>query len=173
MVAVFKLLFLGCLVLPQGQGAACELEEVCPWQGGHIEDVYRMYYAGMAAERECIFRSLQNDRTCVRSQASVYETHESPSIPDSQLWSRCQHCAWASDKGRFIIFREGITTKRSIDLSWSSWGEFFHDKQNDFLQADEESLLEESDMYPYLYIDRPVFVLPIITFCCISLVDAR
>jgi hypothetical protein len=60
-------------------------------------------------------------------------------------------------------------------MSWSSWGEFFHEGQNDYILGEIEatsSLLNDSDDdigsnnndSSYLYIDRPVFIIPIITF---------
>ena len=110
----------------------------------------------------CISPS-STSKECLESSDSSLQTNVMPSSPDAQWWSRCQHCGWSSTQGRFHIYNKTapLNNERVIDLTASLWGEFFFESQNDFIQADVRDSRES--IPPLLYIERPVFLLPLIT----------
>lgn len=110
----------------------------------------------MNASTECIFRNFESSRFL---QSSIKVT-EKKSVPDNQGWSTCENCAWKDE--RLYFFGEQCLISK-IDLSWSSWGEFFHSDHSDIYTA---SCLQyqDYDFSNYYYVERPVFILPLITF---------
>jgi hypothetical protein len=103
-----------------------------------------------------------------RTRKSSLIVKESKAIPDSQGWSRCRNCGWKDSK--FILFQTDVANSSKtveIDLSWSLWGEFFFSTRNDQYKAE----VMHEDYLDLIFIkgeklfliDRPVYILPIIT----------
>ena len=145
----------------------CEVVPGCQDQGEYLQGVLKSY--GLDPDtpvhgvNTCVFRLLRQPRTCLESRESFLQTNWMPSFPDSQWWSRCQHCTWSSVEGRFQVYNETVPKDSAsvVDLTASLWGEFFFESQNDFIQA--EILDKKEDKAPNLFIERPVFLLPLIS----------
>jgi hypothetical protein len=95
---------------------------------------------------------------------------ESESVPDSQRWSICSYCAWKYDQNRLYWFYEnqdqvGSLLDDYVNASWSQWGEFFHFYKNDrFKLYHKVYSANEFSFNNTLFITKPVFLLPMITF---------
>eukprot|EP01038_Epipyxis_sp_PR26KG_P016502 gene16502-22525_t len=112
---------------------------------------------------------------------------EKNTVPNSQCWSRCQNCLLHA-KEFYVITNEsdfemdriavdyfGININE-VDLSWSLWSEFFHHEHNDQYKAQyitpnhfkninsDENDKKDLLPFPSLVIERPIYILPMITF---------
>ena len=165
--ALLLFLTLTQVILIRALEGECGVEPGCPDQGEYLGGVWGAYDLDPAAAPvqgadTCVFRRLQKSLQCLQSYESSFATRVLPSSPDTQWWSRCQHCGWSS-AGRFHIYNQTSNgeQRRVVDLSVSLWGEFFFEFQNDFLQAEvRDSREEEAPLY---FVDRPVFLLPLIS----------
>lgn len=88
---------------------------------------------------------------------TIHFTRENYAVPSTQGWSRCQYCGLRDDE-RVVMFNANGELHKSVLLSWSLWGEFFHKHKNDRIEA-----IYDENFEAYYRIDRPVFVLPLIT----------
>ena len=147
---------------------------VCPQQPSLVTEVYDRMGTDSNI-RVCLFRSITDlDGTALHQLASHVSLNEKNSVPDSQGWSRCQNCGW--DQGKFLLIQSTVEDKNAnatsrIELSWSLWGEFFHWFRNDQIHGDVvkneyiNTILQRNrdDNVLSYYIDRPVYILPMIT----------
>ena len=142
-------------------------EFACPPQPLAVQHL--LLRPGLLLAERCIFQSL----TILSEEEMLSESSllvsECEGVPDNQGWSHCQHCGWENDK--FLLFTsDNVDNRSSVDLSWSLWGEFFFKNQNDQFKGEANSvsylrhLLESSDDRTIYYVDRPVYILPMITF---------
>ena len=81
-------------------------------------------------------------------------------VPSSQGWLHCINCSW-TDGG--LIFNSNLSSNQnhSVLSSWSLWSEFFHRFQNDRHVV--HKFTETSRNSIFHYIDRPFFIIPMIT----------
>ena len=148
----------------------------CPQQPSLVTEVYERLGTDDNI-RVCLFRSITDlEGTALHQLASHVSLNEKNSVPDSQGWSRCQNCGW--DQGKFLLIQSTTEDHNSnnnvtsrIELSWSLWGEFFHWFRNDQIHGDVvnneyiNTILQrnQDDNVMSYYIDRPVYILPMIT----------
>lgn len=140
---------------------------ICPFQPEVLINLYTRSNKDM---NHCIILPLLDTiKSESVSRKSSLIVKESKAIPDSQGWSRCQNCGRKDNK--FIVFHSDVVDSSKaveIDLSWSLWGEFFFTTRNDQYKAetmheDNLNLIFKSSKELFL-IDRPVYILPMITF---------
>ena len=127
------------------------------------------------------FSSLNNNKDkIINIYKSIVDINTMYSIPDNQTYSRCQYCSWNSNNNdmhtltqySFNHDNNDITcNKNKVLASSSQWHEFFYTLKNDNYYIKCQSIQQSSSDYftsnndnNMLYIDRPVFILPIITF---------
>lgn len=91
---------------------------------------------------------------------SSVRVQEKYAVPSTQGWSRCQHCGLRED-GKVVIFGNQTAPHSAgseVMLAWSLWGEFFHKYNNDRIKG-----VHDANYTGKYTINRPVFVLPLIT----------
>ena len=150
------------------------MDSDCPQQPSLVTEVYDRMGTDNNI-RACLFRSITDlEGSTLHELASHVSLNEKNSVPDSQGWSRCQNCGW--DQGKFLLIQSLSEDNNSnatsrIELSWSLWGEFFHWLRNDQIHGDVvkneyiNTILQRNrdDNVMSYYIDRPVYILPMIT----------
>lgn len=97
--------------------------------------------------------------------ASKLQLFEKRAVPDNEVWSRCQNCGFSNSK--FVLFRNlagntsGIHLVDGLQLSSSLWREFFFTQSNDQYYS---KISDCGNTVEFNVIERPVFILPMITF---------
>jgi hypothetical protein len=121
------------------------------------------------SDSDCIFKhadehSIANLFTHDNKIASELKVDELASVPQSQRWSRCQRCGLSlGEQNHVLVFGNDSAKLISNLISWSQWGEFFsavhHNDRYYGIATSSENLTDVK----YI-VDRPVFIIPIITF---------
>ncbi len=91
---------------------------------------------------------------------STLNVQEKYSEPDHQGWSYCENCGMRNNTLFYFDNSLLVNGPFSVDLSWSHWGEFFHENNNDQIRA---YLWTEVEFPARLWMKRPVYMLPMIT----------
>ena len=127
------------------------------------------------------FSSLNNNKdTIISINKSIVDINTMYSIPDNQTYSRCQYCSWdftyddMHTLTQYSFNHDNNNHKcddNKIQASSSQWHEFFYTLKNDnyfikclSVQQSLSDYFTTNNNNNMLYIDRPVFILPIITF---------
>lgn len=128
-------------------GAICLLECI---MGLYIEEIAQKYDLPVD-----FFASIGTYQS-FRSNLTVYEHR---SVPDNTMWSICHDCSFGK-QGIQLWSRESELRKKvtTMTLSGSNWQEFFYLRRNDKFM-----LSSTSSAQAKFIVERPVFIVPIIT----------
>ena len=181
-VVLMKYLFLSSLVSVISVSLDTSVSS-CVTTTKCVDQIYNI------SRESCLLHHVVESRPCVISSSLQIFHHDA--IPDSHAWARCKMCFWDNNKFQVIDTSNGSETEQQVegedlkkeydkerskfvDISWSSWGEFFHYRGHaDRIQAEilslsnYELLSEEINQHLFrntIVIDRPVFYIPVIAF---------